>query len=153
MFFPGNVWTLAYNKLQQKSAHNSYERAEEYPDMLLYDHVRSIEFDCWNDGTAGQWKIYHVLPTDRTTVNSLADGVKSLKQIHDLNPNHQPVTVWVDIKSSLDATHTAAQFDAAISALPLFTPTDLKGAYASIQAGAQAGWPDTDTTLNESLFL
>lgn len=145
---------ISYNQLRQKSAHNTYDRDEEYADVLLHHHCRSVEFDIHNAKSSGVFDIYHEHPWDGSDVKTLADGVKVLSQFHNLNPSHQVVTVWVDIKDFLDADHTAENFDQTISILPLYTPMEAKGAYSSISEGISAtGWPTTDSLLGRFIFI
>lgn len=148
------AYSVTYNEIRQKSAHNTFERDEQYADVLLHHHIRSVEFDIHNAKEIGQWNIYHEHLNDPTSVRQLTDGVKLLQQFHDLNPNHEVVTVFVDIKNALNSNHTSAQFDEIISTLPLWTPVETMGKYSSLSEGIlKNGWPSLSSLRGKFIFV
>jgi hypothetical protein len=145
----------AYNELRQKSSHNSYQRHEAVIDQLVYHRVRSLEFDIHNGKSgwskvAGNWFVYHDDNEPQTTCHRLSDCLDELRAFHLANPNHEVVTVWVDLKDPFETSRMPADLDARITAhLPsawLFKPSDVMAAcpgVSSLQAALTGActWP------------
>jgi hypothetical protein len=119
---------LKYNDVRQKASHNSYERREGLFDQLAYHACRSVEIDCHTSSVPGKFGVYHDAGYFQTysSLSSLEDAARVLREFHDAVPNHHVITVWVDLKGDLDGTaHTPQDFDDTVSAvLPLWTPAD-----------------------------
>jgi hypothetical protein len=160
---------LAYNDVQQKSSHNSYERREAIFDQLVYHRLRSLEFDVHTarDGEAapaGDWFVYHVdLPglTPATNCARLSDCLDELAAFHAAVPGHEVATIFVDLKDDFAAGHAPEQLDQLLaSALPpgaVFTPADLLAACpgaADVRAavGPGCGWPELGALRGKFLF-
>ncbi|MDY7233286.1 Ca2+-dependent phosphoinositide-specific phospholipase C [Hyalangium rubrum] len=150
----------AYNELRQKSSHNSYQRHEAVLDQLVYHRIRSLEFDIhtgksgWSK-TAGNWFVYHDDNEPETTCHRLSDCLEELRAFHLANPNHEVVTVWVDLKDPFETGRLPQDLDARITThLPsawLFKPSDVMAAcpgVSSLQAALTGActWP-THTAL------
>jgi len=148
----------AYNEVRQKSSHNSYQRDEALLDQLVYHRVRSLEFDIHNGKSgwskvAGNWFVYHADIVDNgTTCHRLSDCLDELRAFHLAHPNHEVVTVWVDLKDNFESGRMPQDLDTRVTAhLPaswLFKPSDVMAACpgaTSLQAAVTGacGWPST----------
>jgi len=108
-------------------------------DQLTYHRIRSIEVDlhigrsgCTNAGSAvaGDWYIYDTcLVADNTDLRFFSDYLKELVAWHNANPQHEVVTVFMDLKDNLDTgTHRPADLDAILVAYlgsAVYGPADL----------------------------
>ncbi len=116
--------------VQQKSSHNSYERLEPLFDQMAYHRVRSLELDIHVDkGSSwppvpGDWYVYHAGPGDPTTCHRLSDCLRELRAFHDAVPDHELITIFVDLKTDWAAGgHEPEDFDARVAAT--FSPDEL----------------------------
>jgi len=116
----GDAPGVRYDGVQQKSAHNSYQRDESIFDQLVYHRVRSIELDIHVGKTfeptePGVWYVYHTDVTDDDTwcvrLGHCLDAVASFTTAIDA---HEIVTLWVDLKDPWDDEHGPAELDAAL---------------------------------------
>ncbi len=154
---------LKYNEVFQKSSHNSYQKYESIPDQLTYHMIRSIEFDLhisklgYSD-VNGDWFCYHHAADTGTTVHMFSDALAQLKAWHNINPNHEVVTIWMDVNDLDSSTHKSADFDNCINSYLgsdlLWTPADAKGAGASMQANISAnGFPELTALQGKFIFI
>jgi len=145
---------IPYNQLRQKSSHNAYERDEALIDQMQYHRIRSLELDIWRSKTGsssedGSWFVFHgPTPFNHGTVcNRLRHCLQEFKAFHDANPNHEVVTVWIDMKDGDGHTspHGPAELDAVLrdSGLPLYDPRTLIGNASTLKAAVANGWPTT----------
>ena len=148
----------AYSELRQKSSHNSYQRSEALLDQLVYHRIRSIELDIHNGKSgwskvAGNWFVYHNDTEPQTTCHRLSDCLNELRALHLANPNHEVVTVWIDLKDSFETDRMPQDLDTRITAhLPaawLFKPSDVMTGCPgvnSLQAAVTGActWPTHD---------
>ena len=145
-----------YTQVRQKSAHNAYQRHEAIIDQLVYHQVRSIELDIHVDKTfddpgPGDWLVYHQdVLDDETQCRLLSDCLEDLTAFADAWPEHEVVTLWVDVKDDWDGDHSPADLDAILQAQlgdVLFSPGDLRDACPAADSLADAsvtcGWPTT----------
>ncbi len=145
-----------YSQVRQKSAHNAYQRHEAIIDQLVYHQVRSIELDIHVDQTfddpgPGDWLVYHQdILDDETQCRLLSDCLEDLGAFADAWPEHEVVTLWIDVKDDWDGDHTPADLDAIVQAQlgsVLFSPDDLRDACPAADSLADAsvtcGWPST----------
>lgn len=159
--------TLRYNQVRQKGSHNSYQRTEGYPDQALYWRVRSLEIDIHNsnDGAGwpalnGDWYVYHVSVVDQgSSVNRLSDALDVLRAFHLAVPDHEVMTIWLDLKDSFttDGNHTPAALDQLLASKlgrdAIWGPPDLIGQSANLQAAVAAnGWPTLDSLRGKFIF-
>lgn len=131
---------VKYNALRMKSSHNSYERHEALLDQLVFHRVRSIELDIHNGKSEwlrvpGNWYVYHSdsLSESQTTCHRLSDCLNELRAFHLANPNHEVVTVFLDLKDeNFELERSPVHLDNLIKArLPenwLLKPSDLRAA-------------------------
>lgn len=157
----------AYNELRQKSSHNSYQRDEALLDQLVYHRLRSIELDIHNGKTgwsavSGNWYVYHASTEPGTTCHRLSDCLDELRAFHLANPNHEVVTVWVDLKDAFETGRMPADLDTRITAhLPsawLFKPSDVMAGCAgvsSLQAAVTGActWPAHTELRGRFIFV
>jgi len=157
---------VAYNKLQFKFAHNSYERDETIPEMLKYDPAakyqagcRGIEFDCHQDkgrtGETGEWRwsVHH--DGDYSQDKPQLTGYFSeIKRWADQNPGHDPIVIYIEFKDAAgdDALFTKKFDELVLSKLAggkrdkFFKPADMlaragNNAKDLVSAAGSAGWP------------
>jgi hypothetical protein len=130
---------VPYDQVVQKSVHNAYARFEPLLDQLVYHRVRSVEVDIHDsregiDARRGDWFVYHGdQPFNReSSCTHLSDCLGQLAAFHATFPQHEVVTLWVDVKDDFDAAHRPADLDRTItSALGrdnVVTPEDVVAA-------------------------
>lgn len=147
--------SLRYDEVRQKSAHNSFQRDEAIIDMISVHRVRSLEFDIHvgkslEDEVAGDWFVYHTdVIDDDTQCRLLSQCLKIVDAAAVAIPEHEVVTLWVDLKDGFGGGHQPADLDARlISAFAerLFTPAELlsgcPGATSVQGAVTECGWPE-----------
>ena len=161
---------LRYDDLQQKSAHNTYERDEALIDVLAFHRVRSIELDIHHSmGSTlppdGDWLVYHAdrAGNRRSTCKTLSSCLRILRGFHDTFPQHEVVTVFVDLKDAFRSSHrqTAEDFDARLELeLPkesIETPAELlarcNGATTIREAVERCDWPAVDELRGRFFFV
>lgn len=153
---------VRYNDAQFTSSHNSYSNQLSIREQLDEMSSRSLELDIyqnkyWFDTIKDNWYVFHFRIFDtRTHCNTLSDCLLDLKSYHQQNPNHEVITLWVDLKDTWTKHHSPAQFDKVLlSNLPpdsVFSPQSLLGTCPSIQSLQRSpslksvikdcGWPD-----------
>lgn len=156
-----------YNEVRQKSSHNSFQKHEALIDQLVYHRIRSIELDLhkskglfWGK-TSQNWYVYHHAADTDTMCHRLSDCLDELRSFHDANPNHEVVTVFLDIKSGWESSIMPADLDARIhSHLPtsmVFRPTDLVSScsgQSTLQGAASTcGWPYLRNMRGKFIFV
>ncbi len=127
-----------YNEVQQKSVHNAYDHYEPFFDQIVFHRAHSVEIDINNTkrlrpDLTGDWYVYHIDAPglNNTSCDKLSDCLGVLRAYGDAFPDHEVVTVLVDLKSAFNATHGIDALDAAfVRALgsAVFTPADLAAA-------------------------
>lgn len=129
---------IAYDRVVQKSVHNAYSRFEPLLDQLVYHRVRSLELDIHTSkagvtAAPGEWFVYHEdYPLFRdTSCRGLTDCLGQLAAFHAASPDHEVVTLFVDLKNDFAPGHTVADLDLTIAGAlgreNLVTPGDLVG--------------------------
>src|SRR5437868_4514185 len=108
---------LRYNEVQQISSHNSY--AKNGPkgniEQQFEAGVRSFELDIHAEGEAGNWLVYHFV-AGGDFVQNLRQGLIKFKRIHDKFPQHEVVTVWLELKNNWHSGgHSPSDLDSLIS--------------------------------------
>ncbi len=127
-----------YNEVQQKSVHNAYDHDEPFFDQIVFHRAHSVEIDINNTkrlraSLTGDWYVYHIdAPAlNNTSCDKLSDCLQVLRAYGDAFPDHEVVTVLVDLKSPFDAAHGIDALDAAFArelGSAVFTPADLAAA-------------------------
>ena len=146
---------LRYDEVRQKSAHNSFQRDEALIDMIAVHRVRSLEFDVHvgktlEDAVAGDWFVYHTdVVDDDSQCRLLSDCLSVVVGAAAAIPEHEVITLWVDLKDGFAGGHQPADLDARLIAAfagRLFTPKELvtgcPGATTVRGAVTTCGWPE-----------
>ena len=156
-----------YNQVRQKSSHNSYQRKEGYPCQALYWRIRSMEIDIHNsNNSAGwpqlnsDWYVYHISFVDqRTSVNTLEDALDALLSFHQAVPEHEVVTIWLDLKNDFVSgrNQTPESLDNLITSKlgreNIWGPPDLIGSENNLQAAvATYNWPTLQSLQGKFIF-
>lgn len=112
-----------YNLAVQKSSHNAYARTEPIFDQLVWHGIRSLELDIHTDkarerAADGDWFVYHEdLPFFReSSCTMLSDCLGQLKAFHDAAPDHDVVTLWIDLKDGFRPGQAPGDLDALLAA-------------------------------------
>lgn len=134
-----------YNEVYRAATHNSYwvkrdnvveafasGTQERLLDQLLFDHVRALEIDIHKDNAhPGNWSVYHTDKQSNSFCANLPECLKQLQQFHYALPNHEVVTIVLELKEILeynfDSTHTPADLDRLLETYlgpNLFRPRD-----------------------------
>lgn len=128
--------SLPYGAWRQKSAHNAYERGAPLTEQLARHRFRSVELDI-HTGKSGRptleddWYVYHVdFPgLDGSSCETLRECLREIEAFHRASPEHDVLTVFVDLKDDLAAPdHAPADLDALLRAMlrdALVEPVDL----------------------------
>ncbi|MBL8611250.1 MAG: chitobiase/beta-hexosaminidase C-terminal domain-containing protein [Myxococcales bacterium] len=159
---------LRYAEVQQKSVHNAYERDEPLFDQLVYHRVRSVELDVHNGqggkpDVPGDFYVYHEdLPLFRdTSCDRLSQCLGVLAGFHRAVPDHEVVTLLVDLKDAFVAGHSRADLEAQLDKAlgpALFRPAALFGSCAGAQSVREAvtggcKWPTLDALRGRFVVL
>ncbi len=146
-----------YDQVQQKSAHNSYQRQEAILDQLVYHRVRSLELDIhvgktFEPTVDGNWYVYHTdITDDETWCVQLDDCLDQIAAFDATLAEHELVTLWIDLKDPWSDGHGPAELDARLTAAfgaSIVAPAELLAACpdaADLQSAlldARCGWPE-----------
>ncbi len=157
---------IKYNQVRQKGSHNSYQRSEGYPDQALYWRIRSLEIDIHNSNNRdgwpalnGEWYVYHSSSDDETSVNTLSDALDVLWSFHQAVPDHEVITIWLDLKDSFVASsdQTPESLDNLLASKlgrnNIWGPPDLIGTSGDLQAAvAASSWPILESLQGKFIF-
>ncbi|HXC51411.1 MAG TPA: hypothetical protein VN634_11040 [Candidatus Limnocylindrales bacterium] len=105
-----------YNQVRAKSSHNSYQRIESIGDQLVYHRVHSLELDIHMTGTAGDFQVFHDSDSTNNRCRTLSGCLRNITAEHDVNPNHEVITIFIDLKEAFTAGHDRATLDAVLAA-------------------------------------
>jgi hypothetical protein len=181
---------LRYDQIQQRFIHNAYggilsQKDEQLLDMLIHYRVRAIELDLQPGGICGSqypdlpdWYIYHdCWDIVSSSVRKLSDALALLKAFHEAQPQHEVVTVNLELGSLKDGKGNESEFkkfnpnqlDNLIGEYlgsALFTPRDLllfnnqdpvsgslNAAVKPPEKGGVKGWPTTDSLRGKFIFI
>lgn len=152
---------LRYNDVRQKSVHNAFQRSEGIYDQVLYWRVRSLEVDIHSSGHPfatcpdDDWLVFHGWTDPLSSVLTLDEVLQICVGVQRAIPDHEVITLFVDIKngfpSSTSNDRSWARFDALLDQHlggHLYRPADLlaRAAAGTLRDAAQEiGWP----TLSE----
>ena len=169
-----------YNEVYQVATHNSYwvkraHRHELYAsgtqerllDQLHFDHVRGLEIDIHKiKHKPGQWAIYHTNRSANVFYETLPDFLRQLQQFQYSQPQHEVVTVVLELKElftqNFDNNHTPAQLDSLLETYLgeyLFRPTQLldrcpgKNTLCDCAQSSTEIWPATQELRGKFIFL
>ena len=162
---------LLYNEVRQTSSHNAFQRKEGIYDQVVYWRVRSLEIDL-HRGKPGRkalkkdWYIYHVALIDPdTSVDRFSGFLQICRGIQRAIPQHEVITVFLDIKDRFHTTTSASQSAAVLDGLlidalgedHIYRPRDLvarePGAGSLLGAVSAQGWPTLEELRGKFLFV
>lgn len=148
-----------YDEVRAKAVHNAYQRDEGLFDQLVHHRARALELDVhvtksgWPT-VPGDYFVYHDGGDGETSCHRLSDCLDAVASFHRAVPDHEVVTLLLDLKSSLaEPDHGPSALDARLAAhfdaATLFTPSDLVAACpgAKTLRAAVTGscaWPAVD---------
>lgn len=159
---------VSYARLQQKSVHNAYQRKESLLDMLRFHSIRSLELDIhahkpFHKAEDGDWFVYHHAFDTGSKVEKLSDGLSDIRRYHDENPEHEVITLWLDVKEPFDGgSHNPQSLDSLFEryfADALWSPEDLLARCPSAEtlqnavAGPACTWPTFDDLRGRVLIV
>ena len=114
---------LRYNEVRQTSSHNAFQRPESIYDQVVYWRIRSLEIDL-HRGKPGRtalkkdWYVYHVALIDPdTSVDRFSGFLQICRGIRRAIPQHEVITVFLDIKDRFHTTASASQSAAVLDGL------------------------------------
>ncbi len=169
-----------YNDVFRIATHNSYwvkrganfdlfatGTQERLCDQLLFDHVRALEIDIHKiKGKREQWAVYHTTKRKNVFFENFTDFLKQLQQFHYSLPEHEVVTVVLELKEitqhNFDTKHTPAGLDSLLEAYmgaSLFRPVDLmkrcpgaENLLSCVQSSKEI-WPTIEEMRGKFIFL
>lgn len=113
---------VPYDRAIQKSSHNAYAKFEPIFDQLLWHGIRSVELDVHTRkrgrrAAPGDWFVFHEdYPfMRRSSCQQLSDCLGQLAAFHTAVPQHEPVTLWIDLKDDVGGDHGARALDALLA--------------------------------------
>ncbi|HXJ39193.1 MAG TPA: Ca2+-dependent phosphoinositide-specific phospholipase C [Bryobacteraceae bacterium] len=91
-----SYWVNASSATQDAFAAGPQQRVL---DQALFEHVRAFEFDIhYKTGHPGEFDVYHTDNQDNSTCYSLEDCLQLMRRIDYVLPNHEPITVIIELK-------------------------------------------------------
>jgi len=169
-----------FNQVRQKNSHNSYQTSvhpESLFDQLVYHRIRALELDPQRSlngraAPANDWWVFHQdnFPSDTSTHCPLLSGcLIDLERFHNLDRNHEVVTIWLDMKQNFDiptGNHSPDALDSLINRWlgnAVYKASDLLvGCYGAaapnhtIREALQnpnCGWPTVDALKGKFIFI
>src|SRR5262249_21825532 len=154
-----------YNEVQQISSHNSYDDngPKDNIETQLAMGVRSFELDLHNSDQRANWDVYHVTPifSGGDYIDNLRGGLAKFKKYHDEHPNHEVITIWLELKDDWKAGgHEPRDLDARLDEeLPglIYRPAAIlasaPGASNLREAVRRAGWPTLEALRGQFRFV
>ncbi|HYO64010.1 MAG TPA: Ca2+-dependent phosphoinositide-specific phospholipase C, partial [Pyrinomonadaceae bacterium] len=160
-----------YNQVQQKHSHNTYQRIESPLDIAIYYAVRSIELDIHISSRSGgkavakDWYVWHTKEGEHTSCDLLSTCLRKFASMSQAIPNHEPMTVWIELKDdkdAFDAQHTPDDLDnlfrQQMGAGRVFQPSNLQSlcpGAANLQASVTGAcrWPDLSQLRGRFMFV
>ncbi len=168
---------IRYNEVRQISSHNSYDECGSNPLYCAHKPdlpqqadlgVRSFEIDIhqgglgWGDSPHSDWDVYHIGGGSGDHCGHLSQCLAKLRIWHDGHPNHDVITVWIELKSQwevgghhpVDLDNNRLEQD--LRGL-LYTPGDLlrncPGAATLQDAVTNCGWPTLESLRGKFIIV
>jgi hypothetical protein len=156
---------MKYHEVSFKASHNSFERVEPIDEQLTFfpgnpsrGGCRAVEFDIWRHSGAKE-KLFTVHHWNPWGGYPLAHYLGLLLSFHLNDPNHDPILVTIDIKSSSGPTGPfPKEIDGYIRRFfnkgLVFAPGELiKIPGVSLcENVVRFGWPDVKTMRGKFIF-
>ncbi|MFY0537646.1 Ca2+-dependent phosphoinositide-specific phospholipase C [Nannocystis pusilla] len=111
-----------YHEVRQKSSHNAFQRHEALFDQFVYHRIRSLEFDIFTSKAfestlTGDWFVYHIdVIDDDTHCRTLSQCLGQVAAFARAVPEHEVVTLWIDLKNGFGDGHQPEDLDALLAA-------------------------------------
>jgi hypothetical protein len=155
---------MKYHEVSFKASHNSYDRAESIHEQLNFFPnnpsrcgCRGLEFDIWRHSGQKEklFTVHHSLPF---AGYPLAHYLGLLLSFHLNNPNHDPILVTIDIKSSGNKLAFPREIDSYLARFfnksLLFTPAELFKipGITLCENVIRFGWPDLSLMKGKFIF-
>lgn len=165
---------LQYNDNFSIACHNCYEPRFANAIEEVFPFTKTIEIDIWDTrkwfGIGGwkamtkDWYVRHIA-TDKGNINccggSFRDCLTRIKVWSDRNPNHEPITIFIDKKenwSEDDETRKPGDLDNLLLSIfqkeKIFTPNDFLSNQKNLKAAASSNsWPLLDSLKGKIIFV
>ena len=156
------------DEIQQRTVHNAYEQSDPVGALLEDSGFRSLELDIHTNkiGHAkreGKWFVYHRdFPSlGASSCATLEACMSDVAAFHEASPDHDPITVFVDLKDGFGPGHTPEQLDAELAkqfdVKSIWTPGDLFASCPTATTLRDAvtgscGWPQIADLRGKILF-
>jgi hypothetical protein len=156
---------LRYNEVRQKSVHNCFQRHEGVLDQFAYWRIRSFEVDIhrskpYAPSLRNDWYVFHERWDAFTSVEKLSGLLSLLRAMHLAVPEHEIVTVFLDLKDPLSREDSSSHSGTALDRLlrerlgaALFTPADLLDGASTLQDAVAGGWPPLRELRGRVVFV
>jgi hypothetical protein len=159
-----------YNDIQQKSGHDSYDRAQSLLDQLNRFNLRSLEIDIHETKGAtpaldDDWFVYHAsldalgdkVPPGRQC-DRLSDCLAKLRKFHDASPSHEVVTVWLDVFMFPEPELLSRAIERQIPRSLIWSPKELLAGCPAAgnslrKAVKTCGWPSISALQGKFIFV
>ncbi len=161
-----------YDEVMMASTHNSMQKWQDPQDIWLYYNVRSLEWDIHAAGDEGiwsDWRVYHTGIENETHCYTLGECLGLLKGFHDLVPEHEVMTIFLDSHGSFFPNYRGGSIGdmddlltSTLGSSAIFKPSDLMAlcpwATSLQQAVMGSGdvvcdWPTLDQLRGKCIFV
>ena len=142
---------IPYHYAQFKASHNSYAKHELFIDQLSVESkkgevgCRGLELDLHRNGQGDEWSVSHDGEYSGDQKKQLLTYLWALDKWADDDPDHDPVTLHLDIKTGGNVATGADALDDYLREYlgeeRIFSPGDLMGGGTDLVAEAMKGWP------------
>ena len=156
---------MKYHEVSFKASHNSYERNESIHEQLRFFAsdpsrcgCRGLEFDIWRHSNETE-RFFTVSHSNPSGGYPLAYYLGLLLSFHVNQPQHDPIFVTIDIKSTNGSIQSLPQeidsyFKRYFTEALIFKPSQLffNRRLSLCENVIQNGWPDTSAMKGKFLF-
>ncbi|MBM4360878.1 MAG: hypothetical protein FJ096_22470 [Deltaproteobacteria bacterium] len=160
--------SVRYDQVRIKAVHNAYQRFEGLFDQLAFHRARALELDLhptkakWPE-VAQDWFVYHDANDGETSCHRLSDCLDAIAAFDRAVPEHEVITLVLDLKADLAGpSHAPSDLDARLAqhldADTLFTPADLAATCPTATTLRDAvkgacGWPQLDALRGKVIVI
>lgn len=142
---------LRYNEVSMKASHNSYAKEENIVEQLVWNPkkdynsgCRALEFDIRQSDDGQAWSVEHLALHYRENDKQLREYLTALNLWSHQNPDHDVITIFLDLKKTTGEKIFPVQLDsyikACIPAQHIYTPGNiLKDGLSLAQSVEAAG--------------
>lgn len=155
---------LEYNQAQFKASHNSYAKKISIWDQITKHKFNAIEFDLHTkkvlkNAPEGDWYVYHHLFDRKSQIKYLSDGLDILVKYQSEKPQHDVLTVFMDM-SGFNKKHSVAMFNKLLNDKlgdSIYTPQNLlnncRNTKTLQEAVNKCGWPKLNELKGKIIFV